>query len=316
MRAWRLSASGIALEEVANPIAKAGWAIVRPALSGIGASDVRTVQAGGFVGTLGHEFVGTIESIEGEAHGFKPGQRVTAWATAACETCDLCKGGLSEHCRSLAVLGQRALDGCLAELVTIPTSRLLAVPDSLDDEQAIFAQPLGAAIHAARLVALEAQAYVTVLGDSVLGLLSAQVMARRNATVRMLTEQPQMLELCAKWGLRHRETNLSGLRGDQDVVVECSGTADASAFGMVRPRGSVIQACPPAGAIDLGDAWSSEVQLLCARGCAMAEALGELASGSIQTAGMIGRTLGFEHAADGLALAAKPGSLKIAISHD
>jgi len=324
VRAWRLTDTGVTLDEATQPTGSqpGAHAIVRPTLSAIGASDVRTIRRDRFRGTLGHEFVGVIESIEGDRkEGDAPanlsiGQRVIASPTLPCGSCDLCLGGLSAHCRSLRVLGQLEADGCLAERVCIPLAALTAIPEGLDDEVAIFAQPLGAAMHAARLVALEAQSFVTVLGDGTLGLLAAQVMTRRNATVRMLTEQPALLELCAKWGIRHRETNLSGLRNDQDVVVECSGTADASAFGMVRPRGSVIQACPPAEPIDLTSAWASEIQLLCAHGCEIVEALYALARGTIQTAGMIDRTLGFDHAGDALALAARPGSLKIVIRHD
>ncbi len=315
MRAWRLTTRGLELVEAPTPEPGAGHAIVRPVLIGIGASDVRTAHAGGFEGTLGHEFVGVIEHVESsDSQGlFKVGQRVTAWPTLPCETCDLCKGGLANHCRQLRTLGQRGADGCLAERMSVPLNRLIALPDSMDDEVALFTQPLGTAIHAARLIALEAQAFVTVLGDGVLGLMAAQVMSRRNATVRLLTEQQAALEVCAKLGLRHRETNLTGLRADQDAVVECSGQADASALGMVRPRGSIIQACPPARALDLADAWASEIQLLCARGCAMIEAVHALTDGSIRTEGMLDRTLSFDQAGDALALAARPGALKVAV---
>jgi len=290
-----------------------GWTIIRPTLCAIGASDTRCIARGNFRGILGHEFVGIIESIQGDAQSLRVGQRVTAWPAVPCGKCDLCKGGLNAHCRDLRSLGQRGIDGCLAELLAIPTDRVLPIPDGLSDEEAIFAQPLGAALHASRLVTLEAQSFVTVLGDATLALLATQVMTRRNATVRLLTERERPLELCAKWGVRHRPTHQSGLRADQDVVVDCSGMADASSFGMIRPRGSIILAAPPNAPIDLDKAWAAEIQLLGARGCAIVEAIRELATGSIQTAGLIERTLPFDQALDALALAARPGSLKVAV---
>jgi alcohol dehydrogenase len=321
VRALQLTDQGVELKvNVPLPEQGPGRAVVRPLLSAIGLSDTRVVQRGRFRGVLGHEFVGVIESIDGEGpggsgHGLRAGARVTAWHTEPCGTCDLCKGGLSAHCRDLRTLGQRGLDGCLAERVVVSTDRLLAIPTGLSDEQAVFTQAVGAALHAARLVTLESQAFVTVLGDGPLALLAAQVMARRNATVRLLTDRERPLELCAKWGLRHRPTHQTGLRADQDVVVECSGSADASAFGMIRPRGSVLMVVPPAEPIDLSKAWSAEIQLLNARGCAMVEALRELSSGALQTAGLVERVMPFDQAADALALAARPGSLKVLVRH-
>lgn len=313
MRALVLSESGPRWRtDAPEPQADAST-IIRPTLCAIGAADLRTIARNRFRGTLGHEFVGVIESIKGQPAGLRVGQRVTAWPSIPCAACDLCKGGLSTHCRDQRTLGQRGIDGCFADRIAIPTDRVIPIPDSLSDEHAIFAQPLGAAIHAARLVALEAQAFVTILGDSSLALLAAQVMARKNATVRLLTERERPLELCAKWGIRHRPTHQSGLRADQDVVVDCSGIADAACFGMIRPRGSVILAAPPHAPIDLEKAWANEIQLLAARGCAMTEALRELSTGAVQTDGLIERTLPFDQATDALALAARAGSLKIAL---
>ncbi len=122
--------------------------------------------------TLGHEFVGIVEGPEQTgspkgkdlAESFR-GARVVASPMISCAACDLCKRGLSKHCREGKWLGLRGADGCFAERVAVPIRNLVKVPQSLDDEPALLAHPVASAMHAASQVHLQNKTHVTVLGD-------------------------------------------------------------------------------------------------------------------------------------------------------
>ena len=81
----------------------AGEAVVRVTLSGICNTDVEIVCGyAGFEGTIGHEFVGVVESAPDEA---LKGRRVVGEINAGCGRCALCTGGDSRHCPNRTVLG-------------------------------------------------------------------------------------------------------------------------------------------------------------------------------------------------------------------
>jgi alcohol dehydrogenase len=191
---------------------------------------------------LGHEFVGIVEAV-GDNTGTKlKGKRVVGSPIIACGTCNLCQGGLSEHCRDRSIIGIAGRDGCFADRFTMPVSNLVPVPDSLDDDHAVFAVPLGSAIQAARQFTIEGKPYITVLGDGPLGLLMVQVMAKLNASVRLIGRYTEKLSICEKWGVKHRHVDDIGRRADQDIVVDCTGSRSGLELSMklVRPRGRIV----------------------------------------------------------------------------
>lgn len=49
--------------------------------------------------TLGHEFVGTIESVGGEATTFKIGTKVAVNPNNGCNNCDFCHRGTYHYCK-------------------------------------------------------------------------------------------------------------------------------------------------------------------------------------------------------------------------
>jgi threonine dehydrogenase-like Zn-dependent dehydrogenase len=187
------------------------------------------------------------------------------------------------------------------------------VPQSLDDETAAFAWLVGCAVHAAQLVKAERPQYVTVLGDSVEGLLTAQAIAHHNTRVRVLGTRPDRLALCEKWsgGLKHRPLADAGRRRDQDAVIDCTGTAESlsTALQLVRPRGTIVLPRPP-GPADLSPVVEHEVTLIGSRAGSLAQALSMLARAEIDVASLIGRRFRLADAAAAFAVAADPGALR------
>jgi threonine dehydrogenase-like Zn-dependent dehydrogenase len=300
-----------------------GEAVIRTTLAAVGGVDLEIAQElRGFTGVLGREFVGVVEAIEGEDNIGLTGKRVVGSTNVFCGRCDMCQAGLSRHCRQRTILGMEGRDGCLAERFTLPAQNLVAVPDSVDDDHAVFAQSLGAAIQARRQLTIEGKPYITVLGDGPLGLLMVQVMARLNASVRLVGRYSEKLMICEKWGIKHRHVDDVGRRADQDIVVDCTGSSTGLELAMrlVRPRGKVLlkslvaATSRMAPGADLTPLVLNEIELIGSFTGPVEEAVSMLARAEVDVPSLISRRMNLDDGAEILQAAARPGMLKVVVS--
>jgi threonine dehydrogenase-like Zn-dependent dehydrogenase len=242
MKALRYEHGHLAVAEVPKPEG-AGEAVVRVTLSGVCNTDVEIVRGyAGFQGTLGHEFVGVVESAP-DASRQLVGQRVVGEINAGCGRCELCARGDARHCPQRTVLGIVGRDGAHAEFLRLPVVNLLPVPDEVPDERAVFTEPLAAAHAVMERVPVTEATRVAVIGDGKLGLLCAQVLATGGAPVLLIGKHPSKLEIVARRGIE--TATVDGARAHQrefDVVVEASGAPGgfALALDLLRPRGLLV----------------------------------------------------------------------------
>src|SRR5205823_3755609 len=209
MKALRYENRELKIADVAKPIGD-GEAVVRVTLSGICNTDLEIARGyAGFQGTIGHEFVGVIESLsEARASarapnpsepsmtvGLAPGQRVVGEINAGCGTCALCRAGDPRHCPQRTVLGIVGRDGAHAEFLKLPIINLLSVPDEISDEQAVFTEPLAAAYGILERAPITEDARVAVIGDGKLGLLCAQVLATTHASITLIGKHKNKLHI-------------------------------------------------------------------------------------------------------------------------
>src|SRR5690606_629572 len=157
-----------------------------------------------------------------------------------------------------------------------------------------FAEPLAAALHAARQLHLEGRPYITVLGDGRLGLLCAQAMAQLNASVRVVGRHPEKMNLCEKWGIRHRHVDDVGRRQDQDVVVDCTGSPTGLdlALQLVKPRGRILlktTVAPTSRLVDLSPIVINEIEVIGSRCGSIPDAIEALAAKRIDVVSLISR---------------------------
>jgi len=303
-----------------RPTPAPGESLIRPTRLGISGID-REVCRGlaGFGGVLGHEFVGIVEAVEGDDSRRLQGRRVVGSPIIACGSCNLCQSGLSVHCRDRRIIGMTSRDGCFADRLTMPTANLVPVPDAVDDDHAVFAVPLSSAIQAARQFTIEGKPYITVLGDGPLGMLMVQVMAKLNASVRLVGRYTEKLSICEKWGIKHRHVDDIGRRADQDIVVDCTGSRSGLELSMklVRPRGRIVlksiiaPGTKPDLPLDLSPLVLHEIGVVGSGFGPIHEAVNMLASGGVDVVSLISRRANL---ADGLAAikaSAKPGIIKV-----
>lgn len=300
MKALVIGPSGLALDpEHPQPQPAEGEALVKVRLAGICNTDIEIARGYmAFQGVPGHEFVGEVD-----------GQRVVGEINAACGACDFCRQGLGRHCPSRTVLGILGRSGTFAEYLTLPQGNLRPVPDSLDDEAAVFVEPTAAAFEIVDQVPLTGEQHVALLGDGKLALLIAQVL-RTRCRLKVFGKHPEKLGV-----LRDIETTVDQPLGQFDIVVEATGSDRGfqQALSLVRPRGTLVLKSTFAdrAAIDLAPLVVNEVTLVGSRCGRFEPAIAALASGEVDPRPMISATYSL---ADGVAAfrhAQDPGVLKV-----
>jgi threonine dehydrogenase-like Zn-dependent dehydrogenase len=243
MKALRFEDNLLAVRDIATPEG-AEEALVRVTLSGVCNTDVEIVRGyAGFNGTIGHEFVGVVESAPEQSAAALLGKRVVGEINAGCGECPLCAAGDARHCPRRTVLGIVGRDGAHAEYLRLPASNLLPVPDEIPDERAVFTEPLAAALGIRERAEVGAETRVAVIGDGKLGLLCAQALSLTGAPVTLVGKHPEKLSIVARRGIETVMLDkLQGRAREFDVVVEASGASSGFelALGILRPRGTLV----------------------------------------------------------------------------
>jgi len=299
-----------------EPDAAGGDTLLRVRQAGICSTDLEIAKGYmGFRGILGHEFVADVVNCPDKD---LIGQRVVGEINVVCGRCDLCLSGLSSHCRNRSVLGILNHDGAFAEYVRLPRANLHLVPKNVDDDAAIFVEPLAAAYQVLKQVQLDSRKWVTVLGDGRLGLLVAQVLREAGCQIRVVGKHPQKLGLCEKWSIKARAVTDIVPRHDQDVVVDCTGSAAGIelALQMVRPRGIVVLKSTVAAGkpLNLAPVVIDEVQIIGSRCGPFREAIAALAAKRIDVVSLIHRRMKLEQGVEAMELAGRPGVLKVVLT--
>ena len=300
----------------AEPTPADGDTLIKVRQAGICATDLEITK--GYMshrGVLGHEFVGEVISSPDRN---LVGQRVVGEINIVCGRCDMCMSGLSAHCRSRSVLGILNHDGAFADFVRLPALNLHAVPQNVDDDQAVFVEPLAAAFQVLKQIKLDGRKWVTVLGDGRLGLLVAQVLRNAGCPVRVIGKHPEKLALCEKWSIRSRPLADIQPRHDQDVVVDCTGSAAGFELAMqvVRPRGTIVlKSTVAAGkALNLAPIVIDEINIIGSRCGPFREALRALTEKSVDVTSLIHRRMKLDQGVEAMSLAARPGVLKVLLT--
>jgi len=314
MRALRVGEDGVTLADVARPRAD-GEAIVSVRASGICNTDLEIARGyAGFRGTIGHEFVGVVEEDGG---GPLPrGTRVVGEINAGCGACARCERGDPRHCTTRTVLGIVARDGAHADALRLPARNLLAVPDGVTDEQAVFVEPLAAACGVLERRPLSPGERVAVVGDGKLGLLCAMALAASGARPLLVGKHDDKLALAR--GIETARVEDARKRGRAfDVVVEASGAASGFdlALDLLEPQGTLVLKSTFHGAtpVEAARVVVDEIRVVGSRCGRFAPALELLARGAVDVGALVSETLPLDRAVDAMKLAAKDGILKVVL---
>lgn len=321
MRALLLDDDGLRLElDHPEPEPGPDEALVDVIQAGVCDTDLQLAAGyAGFRGVLGHEFVGRVQAGD----PIFGGRRVVAAINEGCGACSRCAGADPGHCAARKTLGIRGRDGVFAERVAIPRAQLVEVPDHIDDDLAVFAEPLAAALHVLDELGPRSRSPdhpIAVLGDGKLGLLIAMSLAAAGHPVRCVGHHAAKLALAAAAGvetLLERDLDDAHARA-YPVVVEATGHPSglARALSLCAPRGTVILKSTTRAPIplDLAAVVVNELRVVGSRCGDMARAIALLGEGTLDLSSLIAARFPLDACLDAIARASAPGVLKVLIS--
>lgn len=282
MKAVRYTTSGFFLESSTPiPIPSEGETLIKTRMAGICRTDLELTKGYmGYQGTLGHEFVGELgeQSPIGSV-----GTRVVGEINAGCEQCEMCKKGLQRHCPHRSVLGILKRDGCMGEWFALPHQNIIKVPDTIPDEEAVFSEPLAAALEIFEQIHIQPQQSVCVIGDGKLGLIITMLFAHRHeGEILLVGHHQKKLEIVQDRVKVKTEDQLESQNDKQwDIVVDATGHSSGLnlAMRLVCPRGIIIlkSTMAQAEALDLTPLVIDEITVVGSRCGRMQPALDLLA---------------------------------------
>ena len=245
----------------------AGEVLVRIDTCGICGTDLKKIHTGSHAAprVFGHEMAGTIAAVGEGVRGFAVGDRVMAFHHIPCGHCFYCRKRTFAQCETYKKVGTtaglgeaagggfaqyiRVMDWIVGDGVT--PAGLIHVPDDIPFEQAAFIEPVNTCFKAIRLLGLEPDDTVLVIGQGSIGVLLAALAKQTGATVLTSDMYPERHAIAAQYGLDHP------LDARGDVVAACKAVTEgrgadvalvavgadaliATAMEAIRPGGRVM----------------------------------------------------------------------------
>lgn len=298
-----------------QPKPSEGEALIRVGLAGICRTDIELTRGYmGFRGIPGHEFVGQVVDA---GVGHIVGKRVVGEINCSCGVCELCRGGLDRHCPNRTVLGILGRDGVFADFTVLPEGNLHVVPDAIADEEAVFTEPLAAALEILEQVHIAPDWRIAVLGDGKLGLLIAQVLLASGAEVAIWGHHRAKMGFLEELGARAflAQEAVNDRAHNFDVVVEATGSWDGLELAriLLRPRGTLVLKSTLAAGKDLNLSWLviEEITVVGSRCGPFLPALRLLSQGAIRTRELIDGKYPIDRWQEAFGRATSPGTKKI-----
>lgn len=181
---------------------------------------------------IGHEFVGTIESVGANVVGFNPGDLVDGEGHIVCGLCRNCLAGRRHLCKDTRGVGVNR-DGAFAEYLCIPASNAVHVDPAIPLDVLSCFDPLGNATHTALQYDLVGED-VLITGAGPIGCMATAIAWQAGARKIVVTDvNPDRLALAARMGAT-RTVDVSkeklpdvqreiGMKEGFDIGLEMSG---------------------------------------------------------------------------------------------
>ncbi len=263
-----------------KPVPQKGEALVRVTMAGICNTDYEITKGYmGYVGILGHEAVGVVEEVNMDLPDFSHsevendeilryaqndktteesdikkfntsykhplvGKRVVPEISYGCKdpNCEWCAKKNYRHCPNRHTLGIWQKDGVFAQYFTMPVEVLFEVPENVPDSQAVFVEPLAAALEINEQLHIKPYEKVVVLGDGKLGLITALALNAQNIDVILVGKHQNKLDIAASQGIKTALLDEFKIEKIYDVVVEATGSVSGfeTSLALTKPRGTLV----------------------------------------------------------------------------
>ncbi|MCU1453228.1 MAG: oxidoreductase [Acidimicrobiales bacterium] len=294
-----LAATPVAMRDLpdAAPL-RPDWLVTRPRLTGICGSDSKQILLDfgdgdhdsalsglcSFPQVMGHEVVAEVVALGPAARGFDVGQRVVLnpWLSCAprgiAPPCPACEAGDASLCWSFTTgdispgihtgVSSDATGG-YAELMPAHSTMLFAVPDEIDDEHAVFADPFSVSLHSVTRHPPPPGGRALIWGAGALGLCAIAILRAlySDVEVAVVARFDAQADLARRFGAHHVLRPASQL----ELVEALAGWSG----GVLRPTMEGLGGLPMChpGGIDVaydtigkGETFEVETRVLKARG--------------------------------------------------
>ncbi|MBA2881670.1 threonine dehydrogenase-like Zn-dependent dehydrogenase [Desulfosalsimonas propionicica] len=326
MKAIRFKNRQVITEEAPLPEISENEALVKVSMAGICGTDTEIFEGyARFSGIAGHEMAGVVCRAPGQP-GLE-GKAVTADINCGCGVCPWCTAGDPRHCQNREVIGIRGRNGAFAEYCAVPAKNLHEIPQGLGTEQAVFAEPLAAALEITQQVHVVNTDKIAILGDGKMGLLSAMALVHASRRVTLIGRHARKLAIAESAGIATVQTAaeepaqaLRSRMGLFDLVVDATGAAEGiqTALCLVRPEGTVVVKTTSRNPsrIDLSTVVVDEIRILGSRCGDIALALRCLERGWVDVSALVEKIYPFYRFEQAFAHARQKGSLKILVDFE
>lgn len=255
-------------EMIPVPEIGAGEVLLRIETCGICGTDLKKIHTGSHSAprVFGHEMAGTIAAVGKDVRGFAIGDRVMAFHHIPCGKCFYCRKKTFAQCEMYKKVGTTAglgepSGGGFAEYIRVMDwivgdgerpAGLIKVPEDIPFEQAAFIEPVNTCFKAVKLLGLEPDDTVLVMGQGSIGVILAALAAQTGATVLTSDMYPERHAVAAEFGLKHP------LDARGDVAAECKKVTEGRgadvglvAVGSDKLIATAMQAIRPGGRVML-----------------------------------------------------------------
>jgi L-iditol 2-dehydrogenase len=251
------------VETVSVPQIGVGEILIKVAACGICGTDLKKIHTGSHSAPriFGHEIAGTIVATGPGVENFSVGERVMVFHHVPCGHCYYCRKKTFAQCPTYKPVGVTAgfepSGGGFANYVrvmdwVVRDGGVVRIPGGIPFEQAAFVEPVNTVLKGIKMLNLQPDETVLVIGQGPIGILHASLAARTGATVLTSDLYPERHAIAAKFGLHHpihagkedvasRAREATEGRGADAVVLAVGGNAlIKTAMDAVRPSGKVL----------------------------------------------------------------------------
>ncbi len=253
----------IRIETVPVPQIGPGELLVKIATCGVCGTDLKKIHTGSHSAPriFGHEMAGTVVALGQGVKNFELGERVVVHHHVPCGNCYYCRKNTPAQCPLYKTTGATAgfapSGGGFAEYIrvmdfVVASRGVVRIPDEVPFEQAAFVEPVNTVLKGVKLLNLEPDDTVLVIGQGPIGLMHAVLAARTGARVLTSDLYPERHAIAAQFGLREpihagtenvvdRVRATTDSRGADAVILAVGGNVlIQTAMDAVRPGGKVM----------------------------------------------------------------------------
>ena len=200
------------IETVPVPRIGPGELLVKIATCGICGTDLKKIHMGSHSAPriFGHEMAGTVAAVGEGVTRFAVGDRVMSFHHVPCGECYYCRKQTPAQCplykKTGATAGFEPSGGGFAEYIRImdfvvQNRGVVPIPDGVPFEQAAFVEPVNTVLKGVKLLNLQPDDTVLVIGQGPIGLMHASLAKRIGARVLTSDLFPERHAIAARFGL-------------------------------------------------------------------------------------------------------------------